>query len=714
MHYVLYLFYVLIISLIPLAANAVSVNEPSVPLQFFNQESGEYTDAPGIASDIRTDVHGVLARTHVVQYFYNNTDQWQEGRYTYPLPENAAVDKLVMLIGDRRVLGFVAEKKEAQKIYETAKQQGKGAALVQQHRPSIFNTNVANIPPQSIIAIEIAYQHEVAIEDNQFVLRIPLAITPRFDNLEIKDFMRGVNAIPGHNKAYDIVQRMQLRDFERGKNLSSIEVNLFSIDTDGAPKSATHEITTSKLAKNSYNAVLKQNIIRAESDFILTWPKNKNYDLYDFMSFENIDDSYYTHIVLSGQQSEESDKNVRLLGESNSKKQSRQLILVIDTSGSMSGPSIRQAKAALREGLYDLEPDDRFNVIRFESNTESVFTNPKLATPEHIKTALRWIDGLEADGGTEMIPAVRLAMSQKPAESLLSQIIFITDGAIGFENKIAAELQQSLGNTRFFAVGIGAAPNTHLMDLFARVGRGSFVYIQDVTETQERMTNLLNKMKAPVVSDMALVLPKNIEAEVIPSSLPDLLKGETLSIVIKSDKPIKRAILEGVKEGRPMKVDLKTDAQPLEGVGKLYARKKISDLFALNYGAESAEMKAQIESIGVEHQILTKYTSFVAVDEEIIRPKNATLISKIYNPNQPKGWQLADYSPRDAAKAYKLKLDESADKMLNKNEEITLPQTADGYMMRAIFGALCLLIAWCALRLLNRTHTEEAKENVYA
>jgi len=693
MHKLAFAFWVYIMILIPLAAWA---GEEASPLRFYDQELKAFIDAPGIATEIRTDVDGVIAKTHVVQYFYNNTDQWQEGVYTYPLPEDASVDRLVMVVDDRRILGFVAEKEKAKKIYETAKQEGKAAGLVEQHRPNIFKTSVANIPPKSLIAIEIGYQHEASIDERTLSLRVPMAITPRFDMFDVKDLLTLAAAESGEAQkgplARELAERIALFDFEDGHNPVHIE---FNVDAGFKPDfiaSPSHKVQVNSSGEGRFHVSPRENILPGEQDFVLSWdlPKSSTQNVLSFMHEERLEGNVYTHLMILPpvQQS---------LLDSAPK---RQVSLIIDTSGSMSGPSIRQAKAALREAVYDLNADDLFNVIEFNSDTKALFDRSLPASPENIKTALRWIEQLEAEGGTVMFPSVEMALGEAVQDGYLRQVVFMTDGAIGYESDLGDYIASHVGEARFYAVGIGAAPNSHLMQMMAESGRGTFTYISDIDETQKKMGALFKKMKSPVVTDLSLDIRGAGTLEMTPTVLPDLMTGEPVSVVIRSKRAIKSARLNGqqISGGQPKSWSQDVTLAPqtnAEGISRLYARKKIGEIMASRSGLTSEQKQAQVTSLGVQHQILSAYTSFVAVDEKIIRPKNATLLAKRYNPNLPKGWQLAEYDPRDAARAYDDYLKEH-DGQSPENElkrKINLPQTADGYMVRLVTGLVLMMLA---------------------
>lgn len=681
MHKYIYALWVLILILIPLTAKAGEESQ----LRFYNAEAGQYIDAPGIASEIRSEINGNIARTHVVQYFFNNTEGWQEGVYTYPLPDDAAVDKLVMIVDERRILGFVAEKEKARKIYEDAKKEGKAAGLVEQHRTNVFRTSVANVPPKSLVAIEIAYQHEMKIDDDRVSFRLPMAITPRFDNFDLRDFITLAASKAEDTKTHEVAERLALFDFEDGHNPVNLEVKLSPGFTPEKIKSRSHDVQVSDLGGGRYKIRTDKNILPGEQDFQLEWGVPQTRDALTFMHEENIDGAHYTHLMMLPPQDAPAD----------TPSPKRQVTLIIDTSGSMDGPSIKQAKSALREAIYDLEAQDFFNVIEFNDVTKSLFKGSRSVTPENIKQALRFVDKLEAGGGTQMMPSVEMALAEDEKDGYLRQVVFITDGAIGYESDMGAYIRDHVGDARFFAVGIGAAPNAHLMRTFAMMGRGTFTFIGDVKETQEKMAGLFRKMKTPVLTDMRLEFDGMADAEIVPAKLPDLMVGEPISVAIKSGKRISEIkLLARRGDERWLQTVQAGESQQAEGVGKIYARRKIQDIKFSDPGLQNPENKARITALGIDHQLTSDFTSLVAVDEIRLRPKNAILLTERYSPNLPKGWQLAEYDPRQAARDYedflKEKESQSADEVKNT---LNLPQTSTDYVLRLMLGLVFMVMA---------------------
>ena len=217
----------------------------------------------------------------------------------------------------------------------------------------------------------------------------------------------------------------------------------------------------------------------------------------------------------------------------------REVIFVIDTSGSMQGPSIVQARAALTMALDRLQATDRFNVVQFNSYTETLFPEPVAATTANLAAALDYVAALEADNGTEMVPALEAAFAMPASAAHLRQIVFITDGAVGNEEQLLTLISQRLDCARLFTVGIGAAPNGHFMRSAAGIGRGTFTFIGADRDVQERMGQLFEKIESPALTDVELRWPEGLSAELALSSVPDVYYGEPVILTARLVGPVK-------------------------------------------------------------------------------------------------------------------------------------------------------------------------------
>jgi Ca-activated chloride channel family protein len=366
----------------------------------------------------------------------------------------------------------------------------------------------------------------------------------------------------------------------------------------------------------------------------------------------------------------------------------------------MSGESMDQAKASLGHALKTLKPADRFNVIRFDDTMTELFERPVAATPAQVAVARRFTEELEADGGTEMLPALKQALvDDTPEDSArLRQIVFLTDGAISNEGEMLAEIGARRGRSRVFMVGIGSAPNTYLMTHMAEVGRGTYTHIGDTALVTARMTDLLDRLARPAVTGLTARMVGGT-AELTPALLPDLYAGEPLVVLARTDRLRGRIEIGGMVGDQPWSRSIEL-ARAVDGAGiaRLWARRKVDETeIASQLGTLDGEAaEARIARLGLGFGLVTSETSLVAVDRTPSRPKGARLTEEELPLNLPKGWNFAALfnGAGDLVPATDPRAGQSA-------AALGLPQTATDSAALMLSG-LCLLLLGLAGLLATR------------
>ena len=322
----------------------------------------------------------------------------------------------------------------------------------------------------------------------------------------------------------------------------------------------------------------------------------------------------------------------------------RETVFIIDTSGSMQGLSIQQAKQALLAGLASLTERDRFNVVEFNSVTRPMWPDALPATAGNVQQAREWVSRLKADGGTEMAGALGFALNGRDTPGFLRQVIFMTDGAVGNEDQLFKLISQRLGATRLFTVGIGSAPNSHFMTKAAQFGRGTFTYIGDLREVQEKMTALFAKIESPVLKDVSVRWSDGTPVETFPARIPDLYLGEPIVVAAAHPAQVGTVLVSGTLGNRPWSAALTPEASDRPtGVGALWARAKIAALMdELRLGADEALIRPAVVKVALEHHLVSRYTSLVAVDLTPTAPggDTRTALVKTSAPNATAPGQL--------------------------------------------------------------------------
>ena len=594
------------------------------------KHADHYSKAAQLNIDVDMSVTGMINRTKVTQSFSNTTEQWQEGIYVFPLPESAAVDQMRLKIGDRIIEGQIQEKQEAKKTYEKAKKQGKQAALTEQERPNIFTTSVANIAPGETIKVEIEYQQIIVYDNGVFSLRFPMVVGPRY--------IPGKQRIEGFTGSGWAVNTDEVPDAARitppvlqpgsqRKNEVTISINLDAGLELEKIESPYHQI---EIVKNSdqYNIQLKQETTLANRDFELIWKPVPSVAPKAALFTEQFENDTYAMIMMMPPTVEQAESI------------DREIIYVIDTSGSMGGQSIIQAKSALELAITRLKSGDRFNIIQFNSITSQLFGQSEPVTSSSLQQAKNYIQSLQAGGGTEMASALRAALSNQTDNHYLRQVIFLTDGSIGNEQTLFEIIQKQLHNSRLFTIGIGSAPNSHFMQRAANFGRGTHTYIGKLDEVQSRMQTLFEKIEKPVLKDIQVNWGQNINLESWPQKINDLYQGEPFLITTKAEKLPESIQIKGQIAQQTWSSVLNLNGgQDREGISVLWARNKIAALMEQKRDAEFESIKQIIIDTALKYHLVSKYTSLVAVDVTPVRPEDSELDSHAIPTHLPKGWQ---------------------------------------------------------------------------
>lgn len=590
-------------------------------LLFKTTQRGRYIPAPVLKTDVQIAVTGIIARATVRQEFTNPSTQkgdWLEGIYVFPLPETAAVDHLRMKVGERIIEGQIKEKAEAKKVYEQAKQEGKRTSLVEQERPNVFTTSVANIGPGERITVEIEYQETIRYDDSRFQLRFPMAVGHRYipgtPVIVEGQAPKGTGTILDTDRVPDASRiTPPVQPPSQGSiNPVSLSISLNPGIPVAKVESPSHPIIVIPTPEGHYQISLREDAVPADQDFQLIWhPTPRTEPLATIFTEQKQGDTYAMLMIAPPTQQGE-----------NAPRMPRDLTFIIDTSGSMAGPSIEQAKSSLAVALTRLTTQDRFNIIQFNNTVRSLFPTLEPVTTTSIKKAIRYAESLSANGGTEMLPALRHALKSQQDKTRIQQIVLLTDGQIGNEDELFELLHHRLGTRRLFTIGIGSTPNSHLMRKTAEFGRGTFTYIGNVSEVKEKLDGLFKKLERPVLNDLAFDPSGWSGLEQYPVQIADLYEGEPIVLAIKAGSIPTQAMLKGRAGNQPWSLPVSfKNAASHGGLSVYWARQKISVLMDESYkgGAEDA-IRTAVLDVALSHHLVSKYTSLVAVDVTPARP----------------------------------------------------------------------------------------------
>jgi Ca-activated chloride channel homolog len=569
-------------------------------LQAFDKDGKPNGECPLKHTEVKAQVSGFLSRVTVTQDFENNFPEKIEAVYTFPLPQAAAVDDLTMLIGERTIKGKIMRREDAQSAYAAAKQIGKIASLLDQERPNIFTQQVANILPGQRIRIIISYVETLKYDDGAYEWSFPMVIAERYvpaatdeqEANQVTDASRiSPPGAPGVRAGHDISLEI---DLDAG-------VPIVGVNSD------SHETEVQQINERRAVVRLKDRATIPNKDFLLTYR----------VAGSAINDAVLTHrserggfftLILQPPQ--------RVAAEDVMPKE---LVFVLDTSGSMNGFPLDKAKETMDLALNNLYPHDTFNLITFAGETKILFSEPVLATPENLSKAKKFLADRKSEGGTEMMKAINAALKPSDSQQHVRIVCFMTDGLV-YNDEAILEAVKKYSNARIFAMGFGDAPNRYLLDKMAEYGRGQVDYIPGIGDTSSAAQRFNERVRNPLLTDISIDWSGLPITDVYPKRVPDLFGAKPLILSGRYNGGGKGVIrLKGKQAGqdflREIPVELPETQTEHDVLATLWARRRIDDLTS-EQPAQN-ENQEEITKLGLDFKLMTQYTSFVAIDDVV-------------------------------------------------------------------------------------------------
>jgi Ca-activated chloride channel homolog len=600
--------------------------------------SGRYEPVPLVHTDAAVDVRGLVAAVTLTQQYANSTSTPVEAVYVFPLPHDAAVYDMEIRIGNRTIRSVIHEREEAKRVYEAAKSEGKRAALLEEERPNIFTASVANIMPNDRIEVRLRYVEPLRWEEGRMRLVFPMVVGPRYiPGAQAVDhtgtgWASDTNAVPDASRITPPIRNPE--------NRSGHDISL-AVDLDPGFEAASihcvsHAITLRRLADGRQHVELANGTTLPNKDFVLTLQQAESTQPKTAIFLSAGNDSAETHFLLAAFPPTVQ-PTTRMPVE---------MLYMIDVSGSMTGTSIEQARAALLQALDRLTPNDRFGILAFSSGYGEFASEPLPATTENVSAARDYVRRLEAGGGTEMLPALLHLMRKPQQPGYLRHIVLLTDGDLGNEEQIFAALRRDLGGARLYTVAIGSAPNLFLATKMAQFGRGTFTHIADIHEIQAQMTHLFESIESPVLTDVKLSFEGVEVADVYPQRPPDLFLRQPLLIFGRISKGRVGKVRLTAREGNDSyETSIPFDASTATfhpGITTLWARQRVEDLmdrWRQSDESGQAEIRASVIAHAIRYRLVTRFTSLVAVEEIVANPGGQSKTVPVPG-ESPEGWQM--------------------------------------------------------------------------
>ena len=589
------------------------VGTPTQGMLLVAQDSGDPLALPLKNTRVTAYIAGFVASVKVQQSFNNPFDDPLEAIYVFPLPDSAAVNGMTIRVGNRTIRGAIKKRKEAREAYDKARSEGKTAALLDQERPNIFTQSVANILPKKEVFVEITYDVQLEYSDGRYEFAYPMVVGPRYiagtpDGKPTK----GEGTSPDTDKVPDaskITPPPVEPGMRSGRNVS-IDITIDPGMKIHELESPTHtiDVDTHKRSHMVNVGLASANEI-PNKDFVIRYSLASKQPAMSVLAYKREDSGYFSLLFEPPAKTDARDVT------------SKEVFFVVDTSGSMSGEPIKLARRAMLYAIKNLNPNDTFQIIRFSSSASQLSSTPLANTPANVKRAVRYIKNMSGGGGTEMIKGVRAALDENNSEGRLRIVCLMTDGYIGNETEILGEIEDQLGgDTRLFSLGVGSSVNRYLLERMAEVGRGTAQYILNTEKPADQVATFYRRIQTPVLTHVEIDWGKLGVVDQSPAAVPDLFSGQPLRVVGRFDRRARGSVtIRGRVAGKTVsyKVPVSLVAEESnELVPRLWARSRIRELSREQLRSADADIENEITRLGLEYKLMTRYTSFVAVDKE--------------------------------------------------------------------------------------------------
>lgn len=612
---------------------------------------GKPYELPLKHTHVKAEIAGGIARVEVTQTYQNPFTYPIETTYVFPLPENSAVDDMKMVIGDRVIQAEIQERAQAQATYDAAKAQGKTAALLEQERPNIFTQSVANIAPLEDIDVVVRYVQDLTYDAGEYEFVFPMVVGPRFIPGNPTD---AAPSGTGWAKDTDAV-----RDASRispplvgGGMRAGQDISLELIANPGFPiqswETPTHD-TSAEVKDGKLDLMLAEKNSIPNRDFILRYKVGAPDMQASLLAHKGDRGGFFALMI----QPPAMDLDASV-GQ-------REMIFVVDISGSMIGRPLSLCKDAMVQALRNLRPTDTFNVVTFASGEKVLFEKPRPANDTNIKDGLDFIAGLNAGGGTMMGLGVQAALSPPIEKGRNRYVFFMTDGMIGGEQQIYTQTADLLtkqreagAKARVFSVGAGPSLNTELLTNIAKAGDGTYLIVSNREDPSRAVNTFFRYVDKPIIEDVVIDWGGLDVSETMPPVMPDLFASRALMIYGRYNVGGSATIkIKGKRDGKdfemPLTINLPADTKGAEVLTTLWARARIDDLRRDQWDGENATAKSLITKLGIDFHLVTEYTSLVAVDHSrTVGDGDPTHITQ--PADLPEGM---DANIMDASKSYK-------------------------------------------------------------
>ena len=582
-------------------------------MRVLDEDGKPVLELPLKHTTVSARISGYIARVDVTQTFQNPFKEKIEAVYVFPLPNRAAVDSMKMKIGERTIIAQIKRRAEAKKIYEEAKIKGHVAGLLEQERPNIFTQSVANIEPGKEIEVTISYVEELKYEDGHYQFVFPMVVGPRFipgkpaaqpeggwspDTDRVPDASRITPPVmkPGTRSGHDIDVKVELDAGVPVVNLGS----------------KSHKVAVKETGKSTRTITLDAGDRIPNKDFILDYTVAGESPEVALLRHGKGGRGFFTLIIQPKAKFEAKEITPK------------EMIFIVDRSGSMNGFPIETVKAAMKKCLLGMNPDDTFQVIGFSNKAETFAPAPVPNTGENVAGAIAYIEGFSGGGGTHMLKGVQEAFKYPKDEKRLRIVFMMTDAYIGNEKEILRAVSENCDEARLFSFGVGSSVNRYLIDGMAELGRGLAYYARHDEDTSAIVEKFYEKISKPYLTDIEIDWGGLKVDDIYPRAIPDLFSAQPLVLHGRfteagRGKVVIKGKIAGEEWRRELEVEFPKEEKANDVLGTLWARTRIHFLSnRLICDLDPKEVEKQITDLALDFKLMSQYTSFVAVEEKIV------------------------------------------------------------------------------------------------
>ncbi|HKP82459.1 MAG TPA: VIT domain-containing protein [Pyrinomonadaceae bacterium] len=555
--------------------------------------------------DTRVDISvaGVIADVKVRQIYRNEGSRPINASYVFPASTRAAVYSMRMQIGNEIIVAKIKEREQAKQEFEQAKEEGKSASLLEQQRPNVFSMSLANIMPQEQVEIELRYTELLVPSDNVYEVVFPTVVGPRY-------------ASPNNENKKDdkFVETPYTRDGQKPTSALHISTRIFA----GVPiydlSCPSHQVNPQWQGQGVAQLTLDDSDpFQGNRDFVVRYRLAGDQIASGLLLFQGADENFFLYMAQPPQ---------RVVTEA---IPPREYIFVVDVSGSMEGFPLNTSKRLLKDLIGQLRPTDLFNVVLFAGDSTVLSPQSLQANHANIAKAISLLEQQRGAGGTELLPAIKEAMSLPRQEGISRSVVLVTDGYISGEQGVFEHIRANLNRCNVFAFGIGGSVNRYLIEGVAKAGMGEPFIVTDETEAEGVANKFREYIQTPVLTDIKVRSVGFNTYDVNPMQFPDLFAQRPIILFGKWRGPVEGTIELTGKTGQGEFVSTfdVAQSQPDEGnsaLRYLWARSRIAELSDYGTSDVTEETAKEITALGLKYNLLTRYTSFIAVREVVTNP----------------------------------------------------------------------------------------------